>query len=273
MSCQSCYTSCGVMALIRKCPECGSLDLKNIGRSREIICNMCGLVLDDVPLEKNTYAPGRAQAPYLAEAGTGNVEGRIVKNAWLLTTKEKNTKSGLSKIDLISSRLSLPEHTMKEAKIIFKKAMEGNLTVGRDIYSFAYASVYASCLVNQIPKTPLEVVAYTNVSKKKMLRSYSIIRKELQISVSPVDPIDLIPRFGSRLELEQPTISKAIAIIEQIRGTKAYNGRHPQTLAAASLYLACSMQGEKRTQREIANTVGVIEVTIRKRSKEIKNCF
>ena len=47
------------------------------------------------------------------------------------------------------------------------------------------------------------------------------------------------------------------------------SGRGPVGLAAASLYVASLLTGEKRTQREIADVVGVTEVTIRNRYKEI----
>jgi transcription initiation factor TFIIB len=40
-------------------------------------------------------------------------------------------------------------------------------------------------------------------------------------------------------------------------------------MAAASLYIASVLCGERRTQREIADVAGVTEVTIRNRYKEI----
>jgi len=41
-------------------------------------------------------------------------------------------------------------------------------------------------------------------------------------------------------------------------------------MAAAALYLACVMNGENRTQKDIAHASGVTEVTIRNRYKELK---
>jgi len=40
-------------------------------------------------------------------------------------------------------------------------------------------------------------------------------------------------------------------------------------LAAAALYVAALAQGEKRTQREVADAAGITEVTIRNRYKEL----
>jgi len=47
------------------------------------------------------------------------------------------------------------------------------------------------------------------------------------------------------------------------------SGRGPTGIAAASLYIATVLCGERRTQREIGETAGVTEVTIRNRYKEL----
>ena len=47
------------------------------------------------------------------------------------------------------------------------------------------------------------------------------------------------------------------------------SGRGPTGIAAAALYVASLIHGEKRTQREVADVAGVTEVTIRNRYKEL----
>jgi transcription initiation factor TFIIB len=46
-------------------------------------------------------------------------------------------------------------------------------------------------------------------------------------------------------------------------------GRGPRGLVAAASYIASVLVGERRTQREIAETAKVTEVTIRNRYKEL----
>jgi transcription initiation factor TFIIB len=41
-------------------------------------------------------------------------------------------------------------------------------------------------------------------------------------------------------------------------------------LAAAALYVACVMNGEYKTQKDVAEAAGVTEVTIRNRYKGLK---
>jgi transcription initiation factor TFIIB len=41
-------------------------------------------------------------------------------------------------------------------------------------------------------------------------------------------------------------------------------------VAAAAVYIAALLVGERRTQKEVANVAGVTEVTIRNRYRELK---
>ncbi len=256
------------------CPECGSGRIINFNLQGEVGCKSCGLILDDSPVEKTPYSnKNYASHPHLATAGTNNYEGKIFKRSWLFTTKEKNIKKGLSRINWIASKLKLPDYATKEAKMIFKTTIEKDMTVGRGNVAMAYACVYASCIVSGIPKTPLEVIAYTSVSKTQMLRLYRILKKSLRINCKPINPLDFIPRFSYRLELKNKTITKANEIMHSLEKTMLLQGKHPQTIAASCIYLATKLNDEFRTQRQIANASGVIEVTIRKRSKEIADAL
>jgi len=44
-------------------------------------------------------------------------------------------------------------------------------------------------------------------------------------------------------------------------------------LAAAALYIACVQEGERKTQKEIAESAGVTEVTVRNRYKGLREAL
>ena len=50
-------------------------------------------------------------------------------------------------------------------------------------------------------------------------------------------------------------------------------GKDPQGMAAAAIYIACVIEGEKKTQKEIAEAAGVTEVTVRNRYKGLRRSF
>ena len=47
------------------------------------------------------------------------------------------------------------------------------------------------------------------------------------------------------------------------------SGKGPCGCAAAAIYIASVLEGERKTQREVADVAGVTEVTIRNRYKEL----
>jgi transcription initiation factor TFIIB len=60
-----------------------------------------------------------------------------------------------------------------------------------------------------------------------------------------------------------------LEILKEAAQQEITSGRGPTGIAAASIYIASVLCGERRTQREVAEVAGVTEVTIRNRYKEI----
>ena len=89
------------------------------------------------------------------------------------------------------------------------------------------------------------------------------------INILPSNPADYIARFASALKLSAETQSESIEILEKAQKAELTSGRGPTGIAAAALYVAALIHGEKRTQREVADVAGVTEVTIRNRYKEL----
>jgi transcription initiation factor TFIIIB Brf1 subunit/transcription initiation factor TFIIB len=255
---------------MNRCPECGGFEIDSC--SDGLHCRNCGLVVDDTPISTPFLPDNKkrsASLPGTSIAGTMPMNGRVIKHYWLLTTREKNLFKSKKQLGRIASKLRLPNSVEKDAYFIFKSAVDKDLNVGRDNASMLYASVYASCIMHNIPKTPLEIVAHSDMSRKRMLSSYKIIKEKLNLHVNPIDPLDFIQRFSSRLQLKQETISLVNEIVGNLKGNPIIVGKQPKTIVASAIYIATKMTQDKRSQREVANATGVIEVTIRKRSHEI----
>jgi len=85
----------------------------------------------------------------------------------------------------------------------------------------------------------------------------------------PTSPQDYISRFCSELKLSADVKSKTLQILHEAANRELTSGRGPTGIAAASLYIATILCGERRTQREVSEIAGVTEVTIRNRYKEL----
>jgi transcription initiation factor TFIIB len=119
------------------------------------------------------------------------------------------------------------------------------------------------------PRTLEEILEVCNVSKREVGRTYRYLARELGIRILPADPASFIPRFCTTLGLSDKVQAKALEILKKAKKAGISSGKGPTGIAAAVIYIASVLVGERRTQREIADTLGITEVTIRNRFKEI----
>jgi transcription initiation factor TFIIB len=182
---------------------------------------------------------------------------------------ERNLAFALSEIDRMSSHLALPRNVREAAAVIYRKAVEERLIRGRSIEGVAAAALYAACRECKVPRTLDEIAEVSRVSKKEIGRSYRFIARELLIHLRPTSPNDYIPRFGSELGLSGEAQSKAIELLKEATEKGLTSGRGPTGVAAAAIYIASVLTGERRTQRDVADVARVTEVTVRNRYKEL----
>ncbi|MEW6593187.1 MAG: transcription initiation factor IIB [Candidatus Hadarchaeota archaeon] len=288
-----------------KCPSCGSTRLVRDYDRAELVCAGCGLVIHDKIMDigpewrafdqEQRDKRGRTGAPMTL---TIHDKGLSTMIDWRdrdahgkdLTPKrraqiyrlrkwqrrirvsdatERNLAFALSEIDRMSSHLALPRNIREAASLIYRKAVEERLIRGRSIEGVAAAALYAACRESKIPRTLDEIADVSRVSKKEIGRSYRFIARELLIHLRPTSPIDYIPRFGSDLKLSGEAQSKAIELLNEAQKKGLTSGRGPTGVAAAAIYIASVLTGERRTQRDVADVARVTEVTVRNRYKEL----
>ncbi len=182
---------------------------------------------------------------------------------------ERNLAFALSELDRMASHLGLPRNVREAAAVIYRRAVEERLIRGRSIEGVAAAALYAACRECKVPRTLDEIADVSRVGKKEIGRSYRFIARELLIHLRPTSPIDYVSRFGSELGLSGETQSKAIELLKEAGKKGLTSGRGPTGVAAAAIYIASVLQGERRTQRDVADVARVTEVTVRNRYKEL----
>lgn len=289
---------------VNVCPECGS-KLSIDAERAETSCTRCGLVVDEYMMDmgpewrafdheqrdRRTRA-GPPMTSTIHDLGLSTVidwrnkdgQGRnipIKNRAQLYRLRkwqrkirvsgsgERNLAFALSEIDRNSSNLGLPRSVREDASVIYRDAAHHSLVRGRSIESVVSASVYAACRRCSVPRTLDEIAGVSKVTKKDVGRTYRFLARELKIKLAPTSPADYVPRFASKIGLSSEVQSKAIEIIEKSAELGLNSGKGPTGVAAAALYIASVLLGERKTQREIAEVAGVTEVTIRNRYKEL----
>jgi len=285
---------------IKECPDCASKNIFKNSEKGETVCRDCGLVIEDRMIDfsqewrdfeddagaskRRTGAPS-SQTSYDQGLGTeigttsdyyklgGKDKDKFFRlRKWqyrISTAIERNLKVALAELKRVSSFLKLPKQVEEEAARIYRLAVQRGLVRGRSMESVVAGALYAACRRHEVPRTLDEMGEASGIEKKEIGRTYRFITRELEISIKPSNPSDYIPRFASALKLSPETQSKSVEILDMARDVELTSGRGPTGIAAAALYVASLIHGEKRTQREVADVAGVTEVTIRNRYKEL----
>jgi transcription initiation factor TFIIB len=140
---------------------------------------------------------------------------------------------------------------------------------GRSTESIIAALLYTTCREEGAPRTLDEISRASGINRRDIGKTYRYISRKLSIRILPARPQDYIPRFGSLLDLDEAVQVRGISILDDATKFDVTSGKGPIGVAAAALYIAAVLEGRRKTQREVADAIGVTEVTIRNRYKEI----
>ncbi len=290
---------------VTECPECGSRHLAQDYDRGELICEDCGLVIDnqyidegpewrafDMKQEENRARTGAPMTEMVHDKGlsTGidssnrDSYGRAIpskKKAQIYRLRkwqrrirvsdatERNLAYALTEMDRMASTMGLPKNIRETAAVVYRKAVKKNLIRGRSIKSVVAASLYAACRKAGVPRTLDEIAEATSSDRKEIGRTYRFLSRELILKLKPTKPQEYLSRFCSELDLSGKVQKIAKNIIDQAEEQELISGKGPTGLAAAAIYIASINGGERRTQREVADVAAVTEVTVRNRYKEL----
>ena len=183
---------------------------------------------------------------------------------------DRNLRQAFSELDRLVDKLSLSDVVVERSAYIYRKAIDKGLVRGRSISGLIAASTYAACRVTETPRTLKDVAGASGVKRKDIARCYRLLHRELDMKMPVTDPIKCVSRIASKAGLTERTQRRAVDILKKAVESRTSAGKDPMGLAAAALYVACVIEGENKTQKDIAEASAVTEVTIRNRYKGLK---
>lgn len=295
----------GLVSASTRCPECGGARLVKDYDRAEMTCLCCGLVIKEKLIDpgpewrafdlEQQDKRARTGAPLTSTihdkglstmidwtnrdaSGKGlSLSKRIQayklrkwqQRSRLSSASDRNLAHALSELERMASQLGLPRGVCEEAAIIYRKIVEGRLVRGRSIESMVAAAVYMACRKAKLPRTLDEVASVSRVSKREVARSYRFLLRLTSTKVLPTAPISYVPRLVSKLKLPNEVQVEAIKILEKASEAGLTSGRGPMGIVAAAVYIASALLQCKCTQRDVAASANVTEVTIRNRYQEL----
>jgi len=292
--------------MVDKCPECGSTNLVSDPDTGEVVCSNCGLVIQETTIDKGPEwraftqeekeSRSRVGIPTsfsVHDKGLSTAIDRIDRDAlgrkiplntklqmwrlrkWQIRSRvhssiDRNLAQAMTEIDRLSDKLAIPSAVKEKAAVIYRKALDQGLVRGRSIAAIAAASLYAACRLTGTPRNLREISEASLVGRKDVARCYRLLLRELDLAMPIADPSVYLSKIAERAGISGHIQATALKILNEARKKRISAGKDPMGLAAAALYIAAYMAGEKRTQKEIADAAGVTEVTVRNRYKTLK---
>ncbi len=291
---------------IDKCPECGSGILIEDFDKGEIVCGKCGLVLKEKVMDEGPEwraftreekdersRVGSPMSYSVHDKGLSTVIDRVNRDAfgrelpaatrfqmlrlrkWQIRARvhssaDRNLAQAMAELDRLADKTHIPSSVKEKAALIYRKSLDKGLVRGRSISAITAAALYAACRFSGTPRTLKEVADASLARKKDVARCYRLLLRELDMHMPISEPVNYISKIGSKVGITEKTQRRAMEILQKADTLKIDAGKDPMGLAAAALYIACVLQGEKETQKEIADSAGVTEVTVRNRYKGLK---
>ncbi|CAF0872800.1 unnamed protein product [Adineta steineri] len=265
-------------------------------RAGDMVCPECGLVVGDrmvdVGSEWRTFSNdkdskdmsrvGAAENPLFGGdsletvmslgTGSGAVDefGKQKYNNGprQMSSADKALRSGYDAIRQMAGRIALSSRIINRAFSLFKQCYENKCVRGRSQDAIVATCIYIACRQEGAQRTIKEICAIsTSASKKDIGRCFKQIVQSLPNSNRPesIDIKNLVPRFCNQLELRQEIhIQKtAVYIAERAKELCDIQSRAPDSIAGASIYMACAAAGERKPMKDIQTAAGVMESTIR----------
>jgi transcription initiation factor TFIIB len=286
------------------CPQCGSLNLVTDRANAEVICSQCGLVMIENTLngapEWSAYtleerrSKSRTGAPIryshfdkglhttirgFKDASGHPLSSKAKRRAWRLgkwqnrsrvrDSRNRNLMQAMNELQILSEKLHLSSSIKELAAVIYRKALEEDLTRGRSIAAIVAAAMYVACRFTKTPKTLNDIVKVSARSRGEVSRAYRLLVRTLKIEMPTHAPLGYVSRIAEKAKISGKAQGIAVKILRKAKRKRITMGKDPVGVAAAVRYIASQLEGGNVTQKEIAEAAGTTEGTPRNRKKEI----
>ncbi|MGI0027223.1 MAG: transcription initiation factor IIB, partial [Nitrosopumilaceae archaeon] len=194
--------------------------------------------------------------------------------------RERRLANILSKIGETCQSLSLSRNVIESASMIYRN-FEGQFDAkGKSVSCMSAATIYMACKQCDVVRSLDEICKATGSSKDEKMnvkltaKYYRMLVMELGSSTAPVVTLDkYISKIANLAKLEVRVERLAAEIAEKTQDHSLADGKAPNGLAAAYLYIASTLLGQSILQRDVSSIAGITEVTIRNRCKEILTTY
>lgn len=194
--------------------------------------------------------------------------------------KERRLSNVLSKINETCSALNLPKLIAETASMIYRNYENQNAAKGKSVACMAAATVYLACKRCSVVRSLEEIVEATGVSNadnsylKLASKYYRMLVMDIGgINVQRLSIDHYISKLANMAKIDVKVEKLAVDVAHKTEDHVLSDGKAPNGLAAAYIYIASILLGVNVLQRDVSGLSNVTEVTIRNRCKDILTNF
>ena len=199
------------------------------------------------------------------------------KRVRISSSRDRRLSNVLGKISEVSQNCSLPKNVVETASKIYRSLDSKHIQVkGKSVLSISAAVIYLACKQCAIVRSLEEIIQATTPMKeakakvKLASRYYRTLVMELGTVTAPVLTMDkYISKIANMTNTDTRVERLALEIAVKTKNRSITDGKAPNGIAAAYLYISSILLGQSILQRDVSSVSGVTEVTIRNRCKEI----
>ncbi len=194
--------------------------------------------------------------------------------------RERRLSNVLAKIGDTCKVLNLSKNVLETSSMVYRN-LDGKMDVkGKSVASITAATIFMACKQCDVVRSLNEICAGICTVKdlkaktKLAAKYYRNMVMELGASSTPVVTMDrYISKIANLSKTDVRVERLALEIFEKTRNKNLADGKAPNGIAAAYLYVASILLGQNVLQRDVSSVAGVTEVTIRNRCKEILTSY
>ena len=191
--------------------------------------------------------------------------------------RERRLTNVLGKITETCESCGLSKNVIETASKIYRSLDGKNIEVkGKSVISITVAVVYLACkqcdVVRSLEEICREVCIEKDVKAKSKLAAkyYRNLVLEMGHEVTPTLTMDkYISKIANLTKTDVRVERLALEIAEKAQVEGITDGKAPNGIASAYMYIGSILLGQTVLQRDVSTISGITEVTIRNRVKEI----
>ena len=290
-----------------KCLDCKSYSL--LEKDNDMWCKNCGTMQPkklslDAEYRFYGYSDTRNSNPQRVGMPTNNLlpetsMGSLIQhrsydntamkrmvqyNSWnQMPYRERSLYKTCVKISNKSSRAGLPTIIQERAKELYNIVKEVNISRGINREGLVAACVWFACRDTNVPRSNKEIADIFEIQLQDMTRGIKFFRENWRlaqgskkmkndfISDDSSNPINYIERYCSPLPIDEEVKFLAEFISVKAIEENLVDDNTAPSIAAGSIYLACTVTNHNITKSQVAKSCKTSEVTISKCHKKLND--